>query len=43
MARKIQTGSGTFIKRTNRKRPGRHTKKPNKSKHYKKYKGQGGK
>jgi hypothetical protein len=26
MARKVQTGHGTFIKHTNKKRPGRHSK-----------------
>ena len=41
MARKVQSGSGTFIKRTNKKRPGRHAKKPNKSNSRKEYKGQG--
>ena len=41
MARKIQSGSGTFIKQTNKKRPGRHAKKPNKRNSRKKYKGQG--
>ena len=41
MARKVQSGSGTFIKRTNKKRPGRHAKKPNKRNSRKKYKGQG--
>ena len=30
MARKIQSGTGTFIKQTNKKRPGRHSKRPNK-------------
>ena len=41
MARKVQSGSGTFIKKTNKKRPGRHAKKPNKRNSRKKYKGQG--
>jgi hypothetical protein len=41
VARKVQSGSGTFIKRTNKKRPGRHAKKPNKRNSRKKYKGQG--
>lgn len=41
MARKVQSGSGTFIKRTNKKRPGRHAKKPNKRNRRKEYKGQG--
>ena len=30
MARKIQSGTGTFIKQTNKKRPRRHSKRPNK-------------
>ena len=41
MARKVQSGSGTFIKRTNKKRPGRHSKRPNKRNSRKKYNGQG--
>ena len=41
MARKVQSGSGTFIKRTNKKRPGRHSKRPNKRNDRKEYKGQG--
>jgi len=41
MARKIQSGTGTFIKHTNKKRPGRHAKKPNKHNSRKKYRGQG--
>ena len=41
MARKIQSGTGTFIKQTNKKRPGRHAKKPNKRNRRKEYKGQG--
>ena len=41
MARKVQSGSGTFIKRTNKKRPGRHAKKPNKRNSRKEDKGQG--
>ena len=41
MARKVQSGSGTFIKRTNKKRPGRHSKRPNKRNSRKEYKGQG--
>ncbi len=41
MARKIQSGTGTFIKLTNKKRPGRHSKKPNKSNSKKPYRGQG--
>ena len=41
MARKIQSGTGTFIKQTNKKRPGRHSKRPNKRNDRKKYRGQG--
>jgi hypothetical protein len=44
MARKVQTGHGTFIKHTNKKRPGRrHSKRPNKRKQKKfvPYNGQG--
>ena len=41
MARKIQSGTGTFIKHTNKKRPGRHAKKPTTHKSRKKYRGQG--
>ena len=28
MARKVSNGSGAFIKHTNKKRPGRHSKSP---------------
>lgn len=41
MARKIQSGTGSFIKQTNKKRPGRHSKKPNKQNKRKTYRGQG--
>ena len=41
MARKDQSGSGTFIKHTNKKRPGRHSKRPNKRNSRKEYNGQG--
>ena len=41
MARKIQSGTGTFIKQTNKKRPRRHSKRPNKKNDRKKYRGQG--
>ena len=41
MARKVQTGTGGFIKLTNKKRPGRHSKRPNKKNTHKVYKGQG--
>ena len=30
MARKISLGNGQFIKQSNKKRPGRHSKRPNK-------------
>lgn len=41
MARKVSNGSGAFIKRTNKKRPGRHSKSPNKRNNRKEYRGQG--
>jgi len=41
MARKISNGSGSFIKYTNKKRPGRHSKSPNKRNDRKEYRGQG--
>jgi hypothetical protein len=41
MARKLQSGSGTFIKQTNKKRPRRHSKRPNKRNDRKEYRGQG--
>ena len=41
MARKINLGNGQFIKQTNKKRPGRHSKKPNKRNRKKPYRGQG--
>jgi hypothetical protein len=41
MARKVSNGSGAFIKHTNKKRPGRHAKSPNKRNTRKEYKGQG--
>jgi len=41
VARKVQSGSGGFIKHTNKKRPGRHSKRPNKRKSKKEYRGQG--
>lgn len=34
-------GTGLFFKRTKKKRPGRHSKKPNKRNDRKEYKGQG--
>jgi hypothetical protein len=41
MARKVNVGNGQFIQQTNKKRPGRHSKRPNKRKDKKEYKGQG--
>jgi len=41
MARKISLGNGQFIQQTNKKRPGRHAKKPNKRNTHKVYRGQG--
>lgn len=41
MARKVAVGNGKFIKQTNKKRPGRHSKRPNKRNTRKPYKGQG--
>ena len=41
MARKVSNGSGAFIKHTNKKRPGRHSKRPNKRNDCKEYRGQG--
>ena len=41
MARKVQSGHGTFIKHNNKKRPGRHSKRPNKRNDKKEYRGQG--
>ena len=41
MARKVSNGSGSFIKYTNKKRPGRHSKRLNKRKDKKEYRGQG--
>ena len=41
MARKVRNGSGSFIKHTNKKRPGRHSKSPNKRNDRKEYRGQG--
>lgn len=41
MARKLSVGNGQFIKQTNKKRPGRHSKSPNKRKNKKEYRGQG--
>ena len=40
MARKVSNGCA-FIKHTNKKRPGRHSKKRNKRKDKKEYRGQG--
>ena len=41
MARKIAVGNGKFIQQTNNKRPGRHSKRPNKRNNRKPYVGQG--
>jgi len=44
MAKKSTFGVSNFIKKTRRKRPGRHSKSPNKSQknqHKAKYRGQG--
>ena len=41
MARKVNLGNGQFIKQTNKKRPGRHSKRPNKRNRKKPYNGQG--
>jgi hypothetical protein len=41
MARKVSNGSGAFVKHTNKKRPGRHSKSPNKRNDHKEYRGQG--
>jgi len=41
MARKLNVGNGQFIKQTNKKRPGHHSKRPNKRNTHKVYRGQG--
>jgi hypothetical protein len=41
MARKVSVGNGLFIEQTNKKRPGRHSKRPNKRNTHKIYIGQG--
>jgi hypothetical protein len=41
MARKVNLGNGKFIEQTNKKRPGRHSKRPNKKNSRKPYVGQG--
>ena len=41
MARKISVANGQFIQQTNKKRPGRHSKRPNKRNTHKVYRGQG--
>ena len=41
MARKVSLGNGKFITQSNKKRPGRHSKRPNKRKDKKEYRGQG--
>ena len=41
MVRKVNVGGGRFIEQTNKKRPGRHSKKANKRNRRKAYVGQG--
>ena len=41
MARKISIGNGQFAKQTNKIRPARHSKRPNKRNTHKVYNGQG--
>ena len=41
MARKVSVGTVAYIKQTNKKRPGRHSKRPNKRNSKKEYRGQG--
>jgi hypothetical protein len=41
MARKVSVGNGQFINQSNKKRPGRHSKSPNKRNDRKEYRGQG--
>ena len=41
MAKKVALGNGKFIQQTNKKRPGRHSKRPNKRNSRKGYRGQG--
>jgi len=41
MAKKSAIGQLTYIKNKPRKRPGRHSKRPNKSQRKKPYRGQG--
>ena len=41
MAKKVAVGNGKFIQQTNKKRPGRHSKRPNKRNSRKPYVGQG--
>ena len=41
MARKVSVGNGQFINQSNKKRPGRHSKRPNKRNSRKEYNGQG--
>ena len=42
MSKPPKYGLSNYIKKTRKKRPGRHAKRPNpKHKHYKRYKGQG--
>ena len=41
MARKVSVGNGLFISQSNKKRPRRHSKSPNKRNDRKEYRGQG--
>ena len=41
MAKKPKYGLNTYHKRTRKKRPGRHSKRPNKNNPHKRYRGQG--
>ncbi len=41
MAKKVSLGNGKFLEQTNKTRPGRHSKSPNKRNSRKKYRGQG--
>ena len=41
MARKVSVGNGQFINQSNKKRPRRHSKSPNKRNDRKEYRGQG--
>ena len=41
MAKKPKYGLNNYVKRTRKKRKGRHSKRPNKGSRIKRYKGQG--